>query len=301
LDTGKANSASTGAVMTGLAFLMWGLLTIYWKALVHVSPSEVLAHRITWSLVFTAMLLIVERRWSEIAHGLRSAQDWGRLALSGLCLGANWYAFVWAIAHDRVLECSLGYYINPLVSIVLGFVFLGERLRKWQIVAVFLSVVAVANLLISRGEVPWAGLVLAFTFGFYGLLRKTSRLESLPGLAGETGVLAVPAVAFLIYLNHDGRGAWGSFEWRTNLLLLGAGVVTALPLLCFSYGARRIRLATVGFLQYLAPSCMFLLGLLAYDEPFDRSKLVTFILIWVALGIYSWDSVRPKTHVTHGD
>jgi chloramphenicol-sensitive protein RarD len=301
LGTEKARSAKAGALMTALSFLMWGLLTIYWKALVHVSPSEVLAHRIIWSFLFTVLLLISQRRFSEMRDGLRSRADWIRVGLSSLCLGANWYAFVWAIAHNRVLECSLGYYINPLVSVVLGGVFLGERLRRWQLLAALLSVIAVTNLLISHGEVPWAGLVLAFTFGAYGLLRKTSHLESLPGLTSETALLTIPAVAFLFYLNRDGRCALGGLTWNTNLLLVGAGVVTALPLLCFSYGARRIRLATVGFLQYLAPSCMFLLGLLVYNEPFDRRKLMTFVLIWVALGIYSWDSIRSTKDAPCGD
>jgi len=296
LGASDRNGAKVGAAMAVLAFLMWGLLAIYWKALPDVSPEEVLAHRIVWSLAFMAVLLIARKRWGEIFRALRSARDVGRLALCSLLLGANWYTFIWAIAHDRVLECSLGYYINPLVSVALGRVFLRERLRRWQALALVLACAAVANLLVSHGQVPWAGLVLAGTFAVYGLLRKTAKMDSVPGLTAETALLAVPAGAFLLWLDHAGRLAFFHVGRQTDVLLVGAGIVTALPLLLFSYAARRIRLATVGFIQYLAPSCMFLLGAFVYDEPLDLRRLATFMLIWAALAIYSWDNIvgRPS-------
>ena len=280
--------------MTALSFLMWGFLTIYWKSLAHVGPSEVLAHRIIWTLVLLALLLTVQRRWGEIPAGVKTFRDAARVAVCGLCLGGNWYAFVWALANNRVLEASLGYYINPLMSVLLGAVFLGERLGRLQIVALVVTVVAVSNLLVAYGQVPWAGLALAFTFALYGLLRKTSKLDSVPGVLAETCVIAPPAVIFLVYLQQTGRLGWTNIGWTTDLLLLLAGLATTVPLLAFSFGARRIRLSTVGFLQYLAPSCMFLLGVFAYKEPFQPRKLATFLLIWLALGIYSWDSIKAQ-------
>jgi len=280
--------------MTALSFLMWGLLTIYWKSVAHVSTYEVIAHRIVWTVAFLAVILTIQRRWGELAAAARRPRDAARVAICGLCLGGNWYAFVWALANDRVLEASLGYYINPLMSVLLGAVFLGERLRRLQLIALVMTVIAVCNLLLAYGQVPWAGLALAFTFALYGLLRKTSKLDSVPGVLAETCAIAPPALAFLVYLHRTDNLAFAGGGVGTTLLLLTAGLATALPLLAFSFGARRIRLSTVGFLQYLAPSCMFLLGVFAYGEPMELRKLATFVTIWLALGIYSWDSVKAQ-------
>lgn len=299
LAENRRDTAKAGAGLTALAFVMWGLLPIYWKALSHVRPTEVLAHRIVWSLAVLAALLTVRRRWKDVILGVRTWRDAGRLLCGSLLLGGNWYAFVWAITNNRVLECSLGYYINPLLSMLLGCVFLGERLRRWQVAALMLAVAAVMNLLVAHGQLPWIGLGLAGTFSLYGLLRKVSDLGSLPGVTAETALLAVPAVTGLLYLNSTGQCALLEMGWQTAGLLIAAGLVTATPLLCFSYGARRIRLSTVGFLQYLAPSCMFLLGVLVYKEPFDWGKALTFAMLWVAIGLYSWDSAKNISQNRH--
>lgn len=293
----QAHSPSTAragvAVMT-LAFLMWGLLPIYWKLLQGVDALDITAHRVVWSLAFTGALLGIGGRWREVARAMATKRAVARLLLGAALLGTNWLIYVWAINENRILDTSLGYFINPLVNVLLGCLLLKERLRRWQVVSLALAAAAVTVRVIAHGQLPWVALALAGTFGLYGLHRKTSRSESLPGLTAETVVLILPALGFLAYLFADGRGVVGHCEWPVYLLLVGGGVVTALPLLLFAYGARRIRLSTVGFLQYLAPSCTFLLGVFIYREPFDALHLGTFALIWVALAIYSVDSLRSR-------
>jgi len=277
-----------------MAFLLWGVLPVYWKALQNVPASEILAHRIVWSLVFGALLLGLRRRRAELFRALRTRSDRLRVLASATLLGVNWFTYVWAVNHDFILECSLGYYITPLVNVLLGRVFLSERLRPWQIVAFALAAAGVLNLLVAAGRVPWIALVLAGTFGFYALGRKTSRLESLPGLVVDTTLLSIPALGYLGWLYVRGAGGASGAGWATWLLLAGAGAVTATPLILFAYGARRITLATVGFLQYIGPTGAFLLGVLVYKEPFGWVHAVTFGLIWAGLAIYSWDSVRRR-------
>lgn len=274
------------------AFLTWGIAPAYWKTLGQVGAAEIIAHRIVWAFAFMAALLLVHRRWAELRRAMGSWRGLGRLAVSAVCLTINWGTFVWAVNAGRVLDTSLGYYINPLVSILLGVVFLSERLRRLQLAALVIAAGGMLNLVVAKGAFPWIGLALAGSFGLYGLLRKTSDVESLPGLAAETALLSIPALGYLSFLyvgSAQGLWHWG---WAINLKLLGAGAFTAMPLLLFSYGARRIPLSAVGFLQYLAPSCSFLLGVFIYHEPVDRWKLLTFALIWLALGVYSLDSVR---------
>ena len=278
--------------MMALAFITWGLATIYWKRSAGVEPMEVVAHRIVWSLVVLAMLLTITKRWPELVRCLRSRRSAATLALSSAMLGTNWYVFVWGVTNGRILECSLGYFINPLVSVVLGWAFLGERLGRWQLVALAMTACAVANLVVAHGQVPWAGLVLAGSFGLYGLLRKTSAVPAIPGLTVETALLTVPAAGLLVWLNSRGRLTMGHVDLTTDAYLVGAGLITVLPLLMFGYGVQRIRLATVGFIQYLAPSCMLLLGVLIYGEPLGPRRLVTFATIWLALAIYSADSAK---------
>ena len=215
------------------------------------------------------------------------------LLVSSVLLVSNWFTYVWGINHERILETSLGYFITPLVTVILGWAVLRERLRPAQVVAFVLAAAGVANLA-AAGRVerfPWVALTLAGTFSLYALIRKTSRLESLPGLTAETAVLSVPAAALLAVLAARGGGALGRADWQTHLLLAGVGVVTAAPLLLFAYGARRIRLTAVGFLQYLAPTGTFCLGLFVYREPFGRAQAITFGLIWTGLAVYTADSL----------
>ena len=286
--------------MTAFSFMMWGLLVVYWKALdvYDVNAAETLAHRIVWALVFTAGVLTLQGRWGELARSISTRRDLARVAASALLLGVNWFTYVWAINHSRVLETSLGYFIAPLVSVLLGCLVLKERLSRWQVTAIALAGAGVALrltvCLLQQGRIPWVAAALAVTFSTYGLLRKTARAESLPGLVAETALLAVPALVFLALLHRVGRGTLGNCPPQAAALLVATGVVTALPLLCFAYGARRVKLSTVGFLQYLAPSCTFLLGVFAYGEAFTASRAVAFGLTWLGLAIYSWESLRSR-------
>jgi len=292
MSNSSSRQAKAGVVATALSFALWGFVAIYYKQLSHVEPIVVMAHRIVWTFVLAAIVLSFRGKWGDIFTAIRRPREMANLAVAGLCLSANWYAFVWAIDNDRLLDASLGYYINPLISIFLGAVFLRERLRPLQVVAILLAIVGVANLLVSHGSVPWAALVLGFSFATYGLLRKTSSLGSVQGLTVESAIITVPAILLLVYLAKDNRCAMAGGDMTTAALLVGTGIVTGGPLMIFSYGARRIRLATVGFLQYLAPSLMLIIGLAVYHEPFDIRKGITFAMIWAALAIYSWDSIR---------
>ncbi|MDC0335977.1 EamA family transporter RarD [Pseudodesulfovibrio sp.] len=275
-----------------VAFIGWGLLPVYWKALKTVDPFEILCHRILWSLVFIAIILTIKKRWPETFAPLRSPKNLGILALSSLTIGGNWLLYIWAVNTNHVLETSLGYYINPLVNVLFGFIFFRERLSSMQCIAIGLAALGVANSIISYGELPWISLVLAVTFACYGLLRKVAAVESLPGLFLETMVLAPVALIYLVKLQLTGSSGFLAGNTEIDLLLIGAGAATAMPLIGFAYGARRLQLTTLGILQYSAPSIAFMLGVFLYDEPFGPSHLLTFGLIWAGLAVYTGDSVR---------
>jgi chloramphenicol-sensitive protein RarD len=270
---------------------MWGLVPVYFKSLGHVRPIEVLANRIVWSVAFLALLLTVLRRWPDLFRCLRSRPLMSLLIASSLLNGVNWFVYIYAVATDRIMQTSLGYYVTPLVSVLLGMVFFGERLRRGQWAALTLATFGVLYLAFDGGELPWIALCLALSFGVYGLVRKKAAVDSLTGLTVETGVLLPAAVAALAWWGYDGSLALGHLGRPTDLLLASSGVVTAVPLLCFGLAARRLRLSTLGFLQYIAPSLQFLQAALFFDEPFPPARQVSFGLIWTALAIYSVDSV----------
>jgi chloramphenicol-sensitive protein RarD len=249
-------------------------------------------HRMIWSFFFLVPLLKIQGQWPDFVDALKDKKILGILTGTTLIVGANWFLFIWAINTDRVLQTSLGYFINPLINVVLGLVFLKERLRPLQAVAVILAGIAVIFLTIQVGEPPWIALAIAFTFGFYALIRKVAPVSSLVGLSVETLLLSLPALAYLAYLDMNGRGVFLRITGTMDLLLIGAALVTALPLLLFTLGARRLNLATVGLLQYIAPSCTFMLAVFFYGEPFAMAQLWAFILIWTALAIFSYDSIR---------
>lgn len=291
-STADDRREATSGVLFGVsAFLIWGLSPVYWKLLGAVPAFEVILHRIVWSFLFLLPLLLFQGRWNELTRALRTPRILLILMGTGLLVALNWFLYIWAVNHDRVLQASLGYYINPLVNVLLGMVFLGERLRPPQVAAVVLAAVGVAFLTFYHGVFPWVSLALAFSFGLYGLIRKVVRVGSLVGLTVETLALGVPATLLLIRMTVDGSGAFLNRTPVMDLTLMGAALVTALPLLLFTRSARRVTLATLGFLQYLAPTCMFLLGVLVYHEPFAPAQLLTFAAIWIALGIYSADSL----------
>jgi len=269
------------------AFVFWGLLPIYWKALAAIPPMEILAHRIFWAFIFAVFLLWIQRRWREFRETFRNPKNRALFVLTAAIVGSNWFIYIWAVNHDHIVDTSLGYFINPLISVLLGVIFLRERLNFWQIVAFFLALLGVSYLTFQYGKIPWIALSLAFTFGFYSLFRKTTRVEALVGLTAETALLSPLMLTYILVLGFKGTGAVGSVSISHHLLLLGAGVVTATPLLWFTLGVRKIPLSRAGFLQYVAPSLQLFLGVVVYSEPFTRDHLICFGLIWSALLIYS--------------
>ncbi len=282
----------TGVVQAGLAFLVWGLSPVYWKAMQQVPALEIITHRVVWSCVLLLALLLVQRRWHEFTAAMRNRRTVATLLLTTVLLTVNWLLYIWAVNNGHLLQASLGYYINPLVNVVLGMLVLKERLSRAQTVAVLLALAGVVLRTLSLGAFPWIALTLAFSFGFYGLIRKVAPVGSLAGLAVETLLLTGPGIVYLIGLELNGSGAFLHAGRRLDLLLVGTSVVTAVPLLLFNLGARRIKLATLGLMQYIAPSGMFLSALLLFDEPFTRAQLGTFLMIWTALAVYSVDSLR---------
>jgi chloramphenicol-sensitive protein RarD len=278
-----------GLLYTTGAFLLWGAVPVYWKMLREVPALEILAHRVAWALVFVVIWMTVRRRWHELVSVLHRPRTVAALLASTIFIAINWGLFVWAVNAGRVLSTSLGYYINPLVNVVLGFVVLHERLNHRQWMAVALATIAVALMTLHLGRLPWVSLVLAFSFAFYGLLRKTVHADAVVGLTFETSALAPLAVGYLVLLNSHGTGALGHSDPATDSLLVAAGAVTAVPLILFTLGIRRIPLSTAGLLQYIAPTCTFLLAVFLYDEPFTRTHAICFSLIWIALAIYTFD------------
>jgi len=281
-----------GVLYAGSAFLIWGLSPIYWKAMQSVPALEIVTHRVVWSFLFLIGLTLVQHRWGEFVDVVKTPRTLLILALTTLLVSSNWLLYIWAVNAGYMLQASLGYYINPLVNVLLGMVFLRERLRRPQALAVLLACAAVLFRTVSYGEFPWIALTLGFTFGVYGLIRKVAPVSSLVGLTIETLLLAVPGVVYLLLLEFQAAGALFHVSRSLNLLLIGTGVFTAVPLLFFNLGARRINLSTVGLMQYVAPSGMFLLAVLVYGEPFSATQAWTFVMIWAALAVYSIDSVR---------
>lgn len=290
----KRSESATGVLYGVAAFGAWGLCPIYFKAVSRVDPLEVLCHRVIWSVIFLTGLLVVTRRFGAVRRLLRHRTAMLGLVVSTGLIAVNWYVFIWAVGNDQMVQASLGYFINPLVNVLLGFVFLRETQRTWQLASILLALVGVSYMTVSVGSVPWVALVLAFSFGFYGLVRKLVAVEAIVGLTVETVLLLVPAVLMAVHLDRSGQASFGAVSGWIDGLLVAAGVVTAVPLLWFTAAARRLRLPTLGFIQYLAPSGQFLLAVLYYHEPFHRHTAISFGFIWFALGIYSWDAMRRR-------
>jgi chloramphenicol-sensitive protein RarD len=284
-----SREAKSGLLYTTGAFLLWGVVPVYWKTLQHVPALEILAHRIVWGLVLVAVWMTIRGRWPELRDVFRRPRTVAALLASTVFIATNWGLFIYAVNTDRVLATSLGYYINPLVNVLLGLVVLHERLNRNQWLAVCLAALAVALLTIQAGELPWISLVLPVSFGLYSLLRKTVRADAVVGLTFETTALFPLAAGLLLRQEIRGVGALGNQGIGIDLLLVAAGAVTAVPLILFTLGVRRIPLSTAGLLQYIAPTCTFLLAVLLFDEPFSTAQAFSFGLIWIALVIYSVD------------
>ena len=291
--------ASRGFALALGAYLLWGLLPFYMKAVAHLPLTEVVAHRILWSVPIAGATLVWLRRTADFKVAIRSPRMLAMAALTATLITVNWGIYVWAIAVDRTVETALGYYINPLVNVVVGALLLGERLGRAQIFAVALAAVAVTVLTFEAGQLPWVSLALAFSFAAYGYFRKTLPIGPSQGFFLEVLLLSVPALGYVIWLQSTGQGHFLTGAPGDTLLLLGCGPVTAVPLLLFAFGARLLRFSTIGIMQYIAPTIVFLIAVFVFGEPFDAIHALAFGLIWVALAIYSWSMFfAPKARQT---
>ena len=283
-----------GAIAAGSCYLLWGLSVMFYKQIEQVSPFEILANRALWSLLLTASVILAVRHHKYFLSVLRDRKSLQTLILSGLIIGSNWTVFIWAVNTSRILETSLAYFINPLMSVLVGVVFLKEHITNAQRAAIALAAAGVLYFTMALGFVPWISLYLAVSFAFYGYLKKTLRVDALEGLCVETMVIAPFGIAFLVWQSSHGGSAFISDGWYTDMFLMLSGVMTTVPLLLFTYGAQRIRLTTLGLLQYLVPTTSFSIAVWVYHEPLGMGQLVTFGLIWTGLAIFTFDSWRRE-------
>jgi chloramphenicol-sensitive protein RarD len=282
------DGARRGFLLALGAYLLWGLLPFYMKAVAYLPLAEVVAHRIIWSVPIAACVLVWLGRTADFRAALRSPRMLAMAALTAVLITFNWSIYVWAIAVDRTVETALGYYINPLVNVVVGAVLLGERLNRLQMVAVALATLAVVVLTVEGGTLPWVSLALALSFAAYGFFRKTLPIGPSQGFLLEVMLLSIPCIGYVVYLAATGQNHFASGGLRDTLLLLGCGPVTAIPLLLFAFGAKLLRFSTIGIMQYIAPTIVFLIAVFVFREPFGTVDALAFGLIWLALAIYSW-------------
>ncbi|MBZ9905171.1 EamA family transporter RarD [Mesorhizobium sp. B2-7-3] len=292
------SKARRGFLLALGAYLLWGLLPFYMKAVAHLPLAEVIAHRIVWSVPIAAAVLVWAGRTADFKVAIRSPRTIAMAGLTAALISVNWGIYVWAIAVDRTVETALGYYINPLVNVVVGALLLGERLDRLQIAAVVLAAVAVAVLTIDGGKLPWVSLALAFSFAAYGFFRKTLPIGPSQGFLLEVLLLSVPALGYIVFLIATGQDHFVSSNGTDTALLIGCGPVTAVPLLLFAFGAKLLRLSTIGIMQYIAPTMVFLIAVLIFDEPFGTTQAIAFALIWAALAVYSWSMLATARRAT---
>jgi chloramphenicol-sensitive protein RarD len=293
---------NTGILYAASAFILWGCFPLYFKALRDIAPIEILAHRVVWSMVFLAFVLAARRQWAWLATVRRQPRILAGFAASAFLLSINWCIYIWSVNNDHVIDASLGYFVNPLINVLLGFMLLKERLRRGQWVAIGVATVGVIWLAWQAGHPPWIALSLAVSFGFYGLLRKTAKLGPLEGLSLETMVLFPVALTLLAaFAGQQHQSGFMTASTTSKVLMLCAGPLTAIPLLMFAAGARRISFSLLGLLQYISPSIQLLLGVWLYNEPFGGARLLGFVAIWAALALYSIESglhtwaARPRS------
>ncbi len=285
----------TGILSAGLAFLCWGLFPLYFHAISEVPPMQILLHRVLWSLLFLAVILAVRRQWAWLGELRGQPRVMGSFVLSSLLLSGNWLLYIWAVNNNHVIDASLGYFINPLVNVMLGFLVLKERLRTGQWAAIALAAVGVLWLTWQAGQMPWIALILAASFGAYGLMRKTAKLGALEGLSFETLILFPFAIGYLAWLTMQGQNSFlTTSSDTTRWLLVAAGPITAIPLLLFASGARKIPLSVLGLLQYIGPTIQMSLGIFLFKEAFTSARLVGFALIWSALALYAAEGLYKR-------
>jgi chloramphenicol-sensitive protein RarD len=287
----QSNEQLIGIVATIVAYVLWGFLPIYWKLIQGAVPEEILAHRIVWSFVFMIFILSLTKKlssfWTDFQTLMKTPKKLLGITLASFVISINWFTYIWAVNSNHVVEASLGYYMNPLVSVLLAMIFLKERLSFWQMISFSLALIGVLNMTLHFGSMPWVALSLAISFAVYGLLKKLANLGAMTGLTIETLIITPFALLYLGNLQISGTSAFTFHEPITALLLVGAGVATAIPLLLFASGANRIPLSMIGFLQYIAPTIMLIIGTVFYNEPFNDVHLVSFIFIWISLVIFS--------------
>ena len=282
-----------GILYTAAAYLLWGIFPLYFKAIENVPAIQIVSHRIVWSLLFLVLIVLALKQFGKFRAQL-SPRIAGVYLIAGVLLSINWLTYVWSVNAGFVVEASLGYFINPLVSVLLGVIFLKEKLRPWQWVPFGIAAAGVIYLTLSRSSSLWVPLTLAFSFGLYGLMKKLTPLGSLYGLTVETAMVSLPALGFLVFMQVQGSGAFWHAGVKTTLLLAFTGVVTAVPLLLFSAGTRRIPRTMVGLLQYITPTMQFLLGVFVYGEPFTFERLIGFCIIWIALMIFTLEGFLAR-------
>lgn len=286
------NETRTGLLCAVAAYTIWGLFPLYWPLLEPTGAVEILAHRMVWSLAAVLVVLAVTRRWSWIPGLLRQPKRLGMVALGAVLISTNWAAYIWAVNSGHVIEASMGYFFNPLVSIAVGVLVLRERLRPTQWAAVGVGGAAVVVLAIGYGKLPWVALTLALTFSAYSLVKKKVALGGLESMAAETAVQFLPALGFLLFLGAQGRSTFTATGPGHALLLMGTGVITALPLICFGVAAVRLPLSVIGMVQYLTPVFQFVLGLVVFHEAMPAERWAGFALVWLALAMLTWDAAR---------
>jgi chloramphenicol-sensitive protein RarD len=296
--TAHTPAQTSGVSAAVLCYLLWGLVPIYWKELSAIDPLELVAHRHVWSLAFLLLLIRLQGGYGAVAAALSTVPSLIVNFVSASLLTLNWLVYVWGVNHGHVIECSLGYFLVPLVNVVAGRFLLHEHLRRLQWLAIALAGGGVLLMIVQLGRAPWIALTLAASWGGYSLMRKKSPLGAITGLTVETLLLTPVAIGFLAWQHQAGAGALGRVDAATHVLVLSSGVITAVPLVLFAYGARRIRLSTLGLLQYVTPTMQFALGIWLYLEPFSRGRAMGFALIWIGLALYTADNLlaqRPRT------
>jgi len=291
----RSNEQITGAAAALGAYFLWGILPVYWKWITAATAEEVIAHRVLWSFVFMILLILVTKNVQSLKEDYLNLYSHPKrlitIIVASLLVTLNWYIFIWAVSHDHVVQASLGYYINPLISVLLGLIFLKEKLSFWQIVSFFIAFIGVFIMTVQVGVFPWISLGLALTFGLYGLLKKKVQLKAMTGLTIETAIVTPLSLIYLLWID-SAKAPFHFNDPGQAILLMGAGVVTAVPLILFAAGANRISLTMVGFFQYVGPTLMLILGTLIYHEPFDREHLFSFIMIWLSLILFTFSRTK---------
>jgi len=292
-EQNQYSSAKFGLIAGIIAYTIWGFLPVFFKLTHAVPPLEILAHRVVWAVPFGLMIILARKQWGEVKSAFKNPHTLGYLALAALLIALNWGIYIWAVQEDQIFQASLGYYINPLLFVLIGVVFLGEKLRKLQIFAVILATIGVAVLTIYGGQFPWISLTLAISFTIYALIRKKIAIGAMPGLFVETIVLLAPAFGHLIWLNTQNDLVFAHTSTSLNTLLILAGPITVIPLVAFAFAARRLRLSTIGFLQFIGPSLQFMTGIY-YGEKLSPAYLLCFAFIWAAVILFAWDAATRR-------